>query len=156
MAIDLSESFTRAHAAAGALFFDAKDRVLLVMPSYKDFREIPGGFIERGETPKKAAAREVQEELGLAPPIGRLLVADWAPDQPEGDKVLFVFDGGVLSPDDIGRIRLDPVELTSYGFHDVEMIHELTIARLARRIVHGCAARADGTTRYLEHGELAG
>ncbi|KAB2346534.1 NUDIX domain-containing protein [Actinomadura rudentiformis] len=156
MVTDLPESFARAHAAAGALFFDAQDRVLLVMPSYKDCREIPGGFIERGETPKEAAAREVREELGIAPPIGRLLVADWAPDQPEGDKVLFVFDGGVLSADDIGRIRLDPAELTSYEFHEVGTIHELTIARLARRIIHSCAARADGTTRYLEHGEPVG
>lgn len=73
---DLTESFTHARTASGALFFDDQDRVMLVVPSYKDYRDIPGGYVEQGETPKQAAAREVQEELGITPPIGRLLVAD--------------------------------------------------------------------------------
>lgn len=34
--------------AAGALFFDDADRVLLVEPSYKDYRDIPGGYVETG------------------------------------------------------------------------------------------------------------
>ncbi|MFI6522798.1 NUDIX domain-containing protein [Spirillospora sp. NPDC050679] len=149
---DPAESFATPRAAAGVLFFDQAGNVLLVVPSYKDHREVPGGYIERGETPKEAAAREVEEELGITPPIGRLLVADWAPDQPEGDKVLFLFDGGTLTPEYLDTIRLDPAELISYGFHDLAEVHELTLARLARRIVHGHEARADGSTRYLEHG----
>jgi 8-oxo-dGTP pyrophosphatase MutT (NUDIX family) len=127
----------------------------LVVPSYKDYRDIPGGYIEHGETPHEAAAREVHEELGVTPPIGRLLVADWAPNQTEGDKLLFIFDGGVLAEEYRNKIQLAPDELTGYEFHDVAKIHELTIARLARRIVQGQEARADGGTRYLEHGQLA-
>ncbi|MFC9975795.1 NUDIX domain-containing protein [Spirillospora sp. NPDC127200] len=154
MTTDPAASFATPRAAAGVLFFDQADNVLLVVPSYKDYRDVPGGYIERGETPREAAAREVEEELGITPPIGRLLVTDWAPDQTEGDKVLFLFDGGTLTPEHLGGIRPAPAELTSYGFHDVARVHELTIARLARRIVHGHEARADGSTRYLEHGEL--
>jgi 8-oxo-dGTP diphosphatase len=149
-----ADSFARPRVAAGVLFFDEHDRVLLVVPSYKDYRDIPGGYVEHGETPREAAIREVQEELAITPPIGRLIVADWAPNQTEGDKLLFIFDGGILTTDYLERIRLDPEELTSYEFHHVAGIHELTIARLARRIIHGQAARQDGTTRYLEHGEL--
>jgi 8-oxo-dGTP diphosphatase len=152
---DSADSFTRARAAAGVLFFDDQDCVLMVVPSYKDYRDIPGGYIEHGETPKEAAAREVQEELGITPPIGRLLVVDWAPNQTEGDKLLFIFDGGVLTEEHRIKIQLAPEELTAYEFHDVDQIHELTIARLARRIVHGHEARTDGSTRYLEHGQLA-
>ncbi|MEW2354605.1 NUDIX hydrolase [Spirillospora sp. NPDC029432] len=148
-----AESFALARAAAGVLFFSDRDRVMLVEPSYRDYREIPGGIIERGETPREAAAREVQEELGISPAIGRLLVADWAPEQPEGDKVLFVFDGGTLTGDQLAAIELDPGELVGYAFHDIGRVHELTIDRLARRIVHGHAAWLDGGTRYLEHGE---
>lgn len=154
MATDSADSFTRARAAAGVLFFDDQDHVLLVVPSYKDYRDIPGGYIEQGEAPKEAAVREVREELGITPPIGRLLVIDWAPDQTEGDKLLFIFDGGVLAAEHRDKIQLAPDELTAYEFHDVAQIHELTIARLARRITQGCAARTDGTTRYLEHGQL--
>ena len=103
-----------------------------------------------------AAAREVQEELGITPPIGRLLVADWAPNQTEGDKLLFVFDGGVLDPEHRDKIQLGADEITAYEFHDVARIHELTIERLARRIVWGQAARKDGSTCYLEHGQRVG
>lgn len=34
--------------AAGALFFDDADRVLLVEPSYKDYRDIPGDTLSMG------------------------------------------------------------------------------------------------------------
>lgn len=153
MPTDPAESFTRARAASGVLFFDDQHRVLLVVPSYKEYRDIPGGYVEHGETPKQAAAREVQEELGITPPIGRLLVADWAPNQTEGDKILFLFDGGELGEGYRKQIQLQAEELTSYEFHAVARVHELTIARLARRIVHGHQARQDGSTRYLEHGE---
>jgi 8-oxo-dGTP pyrophosphatase MutT (NUDIX family) len=150
---DPADSFAHARAAAGVLFFNDRDQVLLVDPSYKDYRDIPGGYIEHGETPREAAAREVREELGIAPAIGRLLVADWAPNQSEGDKVLFIFDGGTLDGDQLAAIELDPGELVGYAFHGIDRAHELTIDRLARRIVHGHAARLDGSTRYLEHGE---
>jgi 8-oxo-dGTP diphosphatase len=37
--------------ASGALFFDTQGRILLVKPTYKDGWEIPGGYVEPGETP---------------------------------------------------------------------------------------------------------
>lgn len=153
MTPDPTEAFARPRVAAGVLFFDPQDRVLLITPSYKDYRDIPGGYLEHGETPKEAAAREVREELGITPPIGRLLVTDWAPNQTEGDKLLFLFDGGTLAPEYLDKIQADPTEVAGYDFYDVTQIHELTITRLARRIIHGQAARQDGTTRYLEHGQ---
>ena len=112
------ESIGEARAAAGALFFNEDGRVLLVRPTYKSGWEIPGGYLRPGETPTEAAAREVAEELGIRPPIGRLLVADWAPHPAEGDKILFVFDGGPLGPDQVGLIRPDPVEIAGWAFHD--------------------------------------
>lgn len=150
---DPTESFARPRVAAGVLFFDESDRVLLVVPTYKDYRDIPGGYVEHGETPHQAAAREVHEELGITPPIGRLLVTDWAPNQAEGDKLLFIFDGGSLTEEYLSKIQLDPTEIIGYEFHNINRAHEITITRLARRLIHGQAARQDGTTRYLEHGQ---
>src|SRR5262245_11295641 len=90
--------FALARLAGGALFTDADGRVLLVRPTYKDYWDIPGGYAEPGESPRAACVREVQEELGIAPPIdSQPLVIDWAPLEGEGDKTLFVFDGGQLS-----------------------------------------------------------
>ncbi|MGW8435561.1 NUDIX hydrolase [Nocardiopsis sp. JB363] len=154
MVSDPTESFARPRVAAGALFFDERGRVMMVVPTYKDYLDIPGGYIEHGETPTQAAVREVKEELGIAPPIGRLLVVDWAPNPSEGDKQLFVFDGGVLGRQWLDQVVLDPAELSGYEFHDVSSAETVTIPRLARRIVQGDRARREGTTIYLESGEV--
>ncbi|MFH8219725.1 NUDIX domain-containing protein [Streptomyces sp. NPDC018057] len=143
----------RPRMAAGALFFDESDRVLLVEPSYKDYRDIPGGYVEEGESPRQACVREVQEELGIAPHIGRLLAVDWAPNQGEGDKVLYLFDGGRLSVEHLEQIALQAEELRGYDFHNPDQVPRLTIPRLARRIAAAIQARANGLTAYLEHGQ---
>jgi len=146
------EPMAHARAAAGVLFFDADGRVLLVRPSYKPGWDIPGGYLHPGETPSEAAAREVSEELGIKPPIGRLLVADWAPHPDEGDKILFVFDGGQLSPEHVAQIQLDPTEIAEYAYHDPELIGQLLIPRLARRVKAAIKARDSADMNYLEHG----
>lgn len=147
------ELFATPRVAAGVLFFDAEDRILLVQPSYKPGFDLPGGYVQPGETPLEGAVREVREELGTTPPIGPLLVADWAPTPSEGDKMLFVFDGGELRAEHRERIVLNPVEIASYGFHDPELIGTLVIPRLARRISAAIEARTKGETAYLEHGQ---
>ncbi|MEV8307250.1 NUDIX hydrolase [Streptomyces flavidovirens] len=138
--------------AAGALFFDDADRLLLVEPSYKDYRDIPGGYVEHGESPLQACVREVREELGIKPAIGRLLVVDWAPNPGEEDKILYLFDGGRLDADECRHIALQADELRGYAFHDAGELPELTIPRLVRRVAAGIESRANGTTAYLEHG----
>lgn len=146
------QRMARPRMAAGVLFFNAQGRVLLVRPSYKPMWEIPGGYIETGESPLDACKREVQEELGITPRIGGLLVVDWAPSDAEGDKVLYVFNGGELPPEEVASIKLAPDELLAADFHPADQIDELLIPRLARRVKAAIAARQEGGTRYLEHG----
>ncbi|MEU7254385.1 NUDIX hydrolase [Streptomyces rimosus] len=146
----------RPRMASGALFFDDQGQVMMLEPTYKDYREIPGGYIESGESPLQACVREVREELGITPKIGRLLAMDWAPNPAEGDKVLYVFDGGVLSPEDQGRIQLQAAEIGAYDFHPVTAVPDFTIPRLARRIQAAAKARANGRMVYLEHGQEVG
>ncbi|OEU90834.1 NUDIX hydrolase [Streptomyces abyssalis] len=145
----------RPRMAAGALFFDEHDRVLMVEPAYKDYWDIPGGYVEKGESPREACIREVREELGITPTIGRLLVVDWAPNPGEGDKVLYLFDGGVLSGTDTERVVLQTDELVGFAFHDVNKLVAVTISRLARRIAAAASARRSASVAYLEHGEPA-
>ncbi|MGW0772695.1 NUDIX domain-containing protein [Streptomyces sp. NPDC002835] len=139
--------------AAGALFFDGTGRVLMVEPTYKDYWEIPGGYVETGESPLHAVIREVQEELGITPPLGRLLAVDWAPSKAEGDKVLYLFDGGQLTPESLAKITLQADELKSFAFVAPAEISERTIPRLARRILAATEARDDAAPVYLEHGQ---
>lgn len=144
--------FARAGAAAGALFFDAEGRAMLVQPVYKRGLDIPGGIVEPGETPYEACVREVREELDIEPPIGRLLVADWAPHPEQGDKILFVFDGGELDEDTLRRIRFADNELSAYRFCPADELEEALAGRMARRIKAAVVARELGETVYLEHG----
>ncbi|MFE5046780.1 NUDIX domain-containing protein [Streptomyces sp. NPDC056637] len=139
--------------AAGVLFFDAEGRVLMVEPTYKDYWEIPGGYVETGESPLQAAVREVEEELGITPPVGSLLAVDWAPSTGEGDKVLYIFDGGQLTPESLAAVTLQAEELKDFAFLSPDEINGRTIPRLARRILAAVEARSKSTPIYLEHGQ---
>ena len=117
-----AEPFATPRVASGVLYSDAQGRALLVKPTYKDLWDIPGGYLHPGETPTAALRRELVEELGTALPIGRLLAADWAPSEQEGDKLLWVFDGGELDDAELAEIRVDGVEIAEYAFHSREAL----------------------------------
>lgn len=144
-----ADKFATPRVAAGVLFRDDAGRVLLVKPTYKDGWEIPGGYVERGESPHSAAVREVAEELGTDLDVAQLLVLDWAPHPAEGDKLLVIFRGRTLNQADIDRLRLDTNEIAEARFFPVEQLADVMPARLARRVAE--AARQDSGT-YLEHG----
>jgi ADP-ribose pyrophosphatase YjhB (NUDIX family) len=143
-------------SAAGALIRDEQGRILLLEPTYKDHWEIPGGMIEAGESPRDACTREVQEELGLHATIGDLLVVDWAPHPTQGDRVLFVFDGGTLTADEVAAIRLQAEELKSYAFLPPDEAFHQLIPRHERRKRAAVRAQEEGRSVYLEHGTAHG
>ena len=145
---------TRAAIAAGALFVDSQDRVMLVKPTYKGFWDIPGGYVEPGESPAEGCAREVREELGIEPRIGKLLVTDWAPTSKDGDKLLFVFDGGQLTAEQHAAIHVQAAELARYEYVAADDLPRFTIDRLVLRLTAAVEARATGRPIYLEQGRL--
>lgn len=144
---DPSESFATPRVAAGALFFDGQGRVLLVRPTYKDTWDVPGGYVERGESPAAACRRELREELGLDRRPLRLLGVDWAPSASEGDKLLFLFDCGHLGQ---SRVTLDQYELDRWEWVEPALLDKYVIDRIARRIR---SIMASGGA-YLEHGSI--
>ena len=82
---DSTPPMTRPRVAAGVLIRNESGHVLLVKPTYKAGRDIPGGYVEPNESPAQACAREIHEELGITRNPGRLLVVDCAPHPAEGD-----------------------------------------------------------------------
>jgi ADP-ribose pyrophosphatase YjhB (NUDIX family) len=137
--------------AAGALILDPHGRVLLVKPTYKDGWDIPGGYVEPGESPAAACARELAEEIGLRWQAGRLLLVDWAPHPKEGDKLLFVFDGGTLGH--AGEVTPDGVEISEARFHEPGELSGLMPERLSRRLAAALATAEVGESDvYAENG----
>lgn len=146
------DTFATPRTATAALYFNGPEDVLLVNPTYKDGWELPGGYLMPDETPTSALARELLEELGTHLPIGRLLVVDWAPNEREGDKILWIFDGGELTEEQHAKIHVDGVEIDKYAYHHRSELDTLLIPRLARRVHAAIDARAKGETYYLERG----
>lgn len=138
--------------AAGVLFVDDQERVLLLRTTYKPYWEISGGYIEPAESPLDACVREVQEEIGLHVAITRLLVIDWAPHPDEGDKMLFVFEGSSLRDDQVASIRFQDGEIDEWAFVDRNRLGEFTIPRLAGRIRQALTARREQRTVFLQQG----
>jgi 8-oxo-dGTP pyrophosphatase MutT (NUDIX family) len=154
-AADFTATLPRKRMAAGVLFTDAVGRVLLVEPTYKESWEIPGGTVEADESPYAAAVREVGEELGLAVVPGRLLVVDWAPPF-EGltEGVKFVYSGGVLDPVGAVEIRLPADELRSWAWCTLPEADARLSELLARRVAAAARALQEGSTLYLESGNV--
>jgi len=84
---------------AHALVTDAEGRILVVRTTYLGPGwSLPGGRVERGETPHAAAIRETREETGIEVRLDRLVLVDAF--RPE--TVSFIFTaaavGGELEP----------------------------------------------------------
>ena len=147
----------RKRVAADVIFRDSADRILLVDPDYKPDCDLPGGMAEANEPPLEAARREVKEELGLDSRIGNLLCVDWvSPHGPWDDTLMFVFDGGVLSPDQIAALQLIDGELSGYKFCAEEEASAALRPYVWRRVQAALNALQTGHARYLHDGYPAG
>lgn len=146
------KSLPKKRMAAGLLLSDKQGRILIVKPNYKDNWLIPGGVVEKDESPKKACGREAQEELGLKVRVGELLVLDYRLNDGCGDRLMFVFDGGVLSQEQIKKIKLQTTELDEYKFVRAKEALRLLSEAMARRLPLALMARKLKRMIYSEEG----
>ncbi|HEY8170438.1 MAG TPA: NUDIX hydrolase [Candidatus Limnocylindria bacterium] len=113
---------------AHVLVVDDAGRVLVVRTTYSGRGwMLPGGRVERGETPHRAAARETREETGLEVVIERLRLVD----AHHARDVSFVFGARVVAG------ILDPQlgEIAEVGWVDRAEI-AATSPRLQRLLEH--------------------
>ena len=59
--------------AVAAAFVEHKDKFLLTFDPKFGFWRVPGGRIERGESPEATLRREMKEELGISVKVGKFI-----------------------------------------------------------------------------------
>lgn len=151
---EYAASLNRKRTAAGVLFRDRQSRILLVETTYKTDWEIPGGSAEADETPWAAATRELREELGIARPLGKLLVIDHVPTRgvmPEG--LAFVFDGGLITDAEVRAIDSTDPEIRSVGLYSLDDARKLLKGRLYDRVAVALRAAESGALILCDDGK---
>lgn len=117
------------------VFRNSAGEVLLAETTYKQDWELPGGVVERGETPRDGARREVLEEIGLEAALAQPAVVDWMPPHMGwDDAVEYLFDGGTLSDDVAASLLPTDREIRSIHWVPRTELPERVTPLSARRI----------------------
>jgi 8-oxo-dGTP diphosphatase len=148
--------FAQEVLASGCIVRDTLGRILLVKPTYKPGWEIPGGMVEANESPVQACLREAREEIGLEVNLGRLLCVDYVGVQIAPlERLMFVFDAGIIPDLEVARIVLPADELSEFRFVTLAESQELLPERLALRVRQALIALEHPVkTVYLENGRV--
>ncbi|WP_063794893.1 NUDIX domain-containing protein [Kitasatospora sp. MBT66] len=122
----------RRRVNAMVLFRREGGDVLLLRPSYRPDWFLPGGGAHPGESIAGAAARELDEQLGLRRTVVHALTVDQSPAnpdtwQPEGLSV--VCDGGLMT-----RAEADALSLPQWSRSAIDEVAWVAPKRLAEHV----------------------
>ncbi|MEW2430710.1 NUDIX hydrolase [Micromonospora sp. NPDC047644] len=140
------------YAAAAAFITGPTGNVLLVKPTYRDYWAFPGGYVDEGEYPHDACAREIREELGIAVAVGDLLVVDWAPSAGQRPRAIisFTFDCGSIA--NLDNFTLPRQELEEVAFFSCDEAEQRLPSNVATRVHAAMRARERRAAIYLASG----
>jgi 8-oxo-dGTP pyrophosphatase MutT (NUDIX family) len=136
------------------LFFNTKGELLLVKPDYKEGWLVPGGSCDDNESPLHCALREAREEVGLTSTSLELAGIYYAPKkEPFTDSLKFIFNGGVLTDEQISHIRLQTEELLEYSFVSPEKAISILSPSLQRSVPECLRAIEERKVAYLDNAD---
>ncbi|MFE5212154.1 NUDIX domain-containing protein [Streptomyces sp. NPDC056600] len=144
--------------AAAALITDTRGRVLVAEHSYDHGGGspfgLPGGMVHAQESPRRGAARELAEELGLTGvPVGRLVAVDSTPARTYGRALdVHVFTVGPLTEEQVAAIGFPDGEILAVHWLAPEEALAVLPAQIGNRLRYGLRAMAAGTVAHLEGG----
>lgn len=143
--------------AAGVIFLNEAGEILIVKPTYKDHWSVPGGVIEKDESPRDAALREVKEEIGIELKNIDFLCIDYMSPKDSGystkdENIQFIFYGGLITSCDLNKIKIPKNEISDYKFFAKEEAIKLVNVKLANRLKSCFDALEAGVSVYLEGG----
>lgn len=151
---DYYAGLPRKRVSAGMILRNAVGEVLIVKPNYRDFWLLPGGVTEPDEPPRASAIRETLEEIGLEVGDARFAAVEFlSTHEHKTESLHFLFDGGVLNAERIGRIALRDGEIDEFRFVPPDEAYALLNPFLAVRLRHALSAINDGAAAYLEDGD---
>lgn len=148
------KSLPKKRVASAVLFWNNKKELLLLHKTYDGQKwNLPGGMTELNESPRQGAIREVEEETGLVKSEIRFAGLDYKPAKSDilSESLQFIFDGGILSEEEISRIRLSE-EHSEFKFLPFGEAFELMSPLLGLRIK---AILESDEPVYLERSRLA-
>ena len=121
----------------------------MLKTTYKKYHEIPGGVVEKNESPSECCKREIKEEIGLDLNIEKLLVLEYQQLKFD-DSFMFLFYGGKIKSKDILKENLSKNEIEDFGFYSLEEIKKISLEWLYLRIKQGFEALQKKKTCYYE------
>lgn len=135
---------------AQGMLRNENDEILLCQLTYKKEWDLPGGVVDKFESPAACLRREIAEELGTDVRVGELVTSTWLPPyRGWDDAVLFLFDLGRVPADWVAGLTLQPREIVAVhwvGLADLDTHIAPYAARLLR------AALTPVPCAYLEDG----
>lgn len=148
------ETLPKKRMGSGMIFLNKKDEILFLKTKYKDHLTIPGGTVDKNESPRQTAERETKEEIGLKKLAQRLLTVDYISSAEKNDESLqFVFYGGILSDEEIKNIKLQVAEIDEFIFLDAKKEEKFFSKNFLNRRKFILDAIKDKKIYYLENGQ---
>jgi len=105
-----------------------QDEVLLCHRNDYDLRNMPGGGLEKCETPWNGVIREVKEETGLDVEVSRLMGVY---SKPHKDEIVFIFVCNVIG----GKLTLNK-EARDLQYFTLNKIPKNTVPKQVERLKH--------------------